>query len=333
MMMLCVGVLLFAIVGNSENAGAEEGAKVELLSVRKIWDKATHNAFTDLVKHQGRWWCVFREGKGHVSSDGSLRIITSNDGISWQSAALLSSRIEDLRDPKITITPEGDFQLIAAGVLSKARMGRTQQTYVWFSKDGFSWSEPNPIADSNFWLWRVTWYKGFCYGFGYHGSGKKTIQFYRSQNGADFEAPQEEIYDEGYPTEASMIFLQDDTALCLLRRNPANALLGMAQPPYLDWKWDDVGRRIGGPNMILLPDGRVIATVRLYDGNVRTSLCWVFPKTGRIEEFYQLPSGGDTGYAGLFWDKDILWVSYYSSHEGKAAIYLAQVKIAENDKK
>ncbi len=37
------------------------------------------------------------------------------------------------------------------------------------------------------------------------------------------------------------------------------------------------------------------------------------------------PSGGDTSYPGLVWDKNQLWMSYFSSHEGKSAIYLARV--------
>ena len=46
-----------------------------------------------------------------------------------------------------------------------------------------------------------------------------------------------------------------------------------------------------------------------------------------MTEFLKLPSGGDTSYAGLAWHEGLLWVSYYSSHEGKACIYLAKVKI------
>ena len=54
---------------------------------------------------------------------------------------------------------------------------------------------------------------------------------------------------------------------------------------------------------------------------------WVSPKTGRLRECLTLPSGGDTSYAGLVWHDGLLWVSYYSSHEEKTAIYLAKVKV------
>jgi hypothetical protein len=48
-------------------ARKEEGhtMEAELVSVRKIWDRALHNAFTDLIRFQGHWFCVFREGQAH----------------------------------------------------------------------------------------------------------------------------------------------------------------------------------------------------------------------------------------------------------------------------
>jgi hypothetical protein len=48
---------------------------------------------------------------------------------------------------------------------------------------------------------------------------------------------------------------------------------------------------------------------------------------GGYEPVLTLPSGGDTSYAGMVWHGDLLWVSYYASHEGKTAIYLARVKV------
>ncbi|HRX13079.1 MAG TPA: hypothetical protein P5210_15555, partial [Draconibacterium sp.] len=50
---------------------------LELLSAGRIWDKAPHNAFTDLVRFNNQFFCVFREGEKHVSADGALRVITS----------------------------------------------------------------------------------------------------------------------------------------------------------------------------------------------------------------------------------------------------------------
>ena len=47
----------------------------------------------------------------------------------------------------------------------------------------------------------------------------------------------------------------------------------------------------------------------------------------KMTKLLKLPSGGDTSYPGLVWHNDLLYMSYYSSHEGKTSIYLAKIKI------
>jgi hypothetical protein len=156
------------------------------------------------------------------------------------------------------------------------------------------------------------------------------VRLYASDDGRRFETLVENAAPGiGYANETSMVFLPDDTCFCLLRRDgkESSGLLGVARPPYTDWTWKDLGVRIGGPHMLRLPDGRLIAAVRLYDKKVRTALCWIDPQAGKLTECLPFPSGGDTSYPGLVWHKGLLWVSYYSSHEGKTSIYLAKVRI------
>ena len=63
---------------------------VELVESRKIWDQAPHNAFTDLAHWNDSLYCAFRQGRGHVSTDGKIRIIRSIDANNWEPAALLN---------------------------------------------------------------------------------------------------------------------------------------------------------------------------------------------------------------------------------------------------
>jgi hypothetical protein len=306
---------------------AEPPAKEpELLEVRKIWDRAPHNAFTDLISFKDRWFCVFREGKAHVSPDGALRVITSSDGKVWESAALIQDPKADLRDAKITVTPQGKLMLSGAGALHD-RSQFSHQSYVWFSDDGRNWGDAIPVGDPNYWLWRITWHGDKAYGIGYECGKGQDIRLYRSRDGRKFERLVERLYNQGNPNETSIIFEPDGTAQCLLRRDGGTGLLGQATAPYEKWTWQDLGARIGGPHMIRLPDGRRVAAVRLYDKKVRTALCSIDPKEGKLVEILTLLSGGDTSYAGLVWHDDQLWVSYYSSHEGKTSIYLARVRI------
>src|SRR3954463_6685735 len=72
----------------------------EIVEVRKIWDAGQHNAFTDLIRWHDRWWCTFRESDAHVGGDGAIQVLTSVDGAKWDSAARLTEKSIDLRDPR-----------------------------------------------------------------------------------------------------------------------------------------------------------------------------------------------------------------------------------------
>lgn len=324
----------------------ERDESMKLLDVQKIWDEAPHNAFTDLLRFQGRWLCVFREGEGHVSADGALRVLSSVDGKAWEAgdpirftaggfnamAPLVPANgpYMDLRDPKLCVAPDGRLMLISPLVYND---GHDLQSLAWFSKDGRNWGEAALIGEHQYWLWRVTWHKGVAYGVG-RVRDKRIPRLYRSSDGIHFEVL---VKDDDFfphnpgPSESTLRFLADDTAVCLVRLNNMpgattdHAHLGMARPPYTRWEWQDLAARIGGPNMIQLPDGRFVAAVRLYDKERRTALCWLDPWAGKLTEALALPSGGDSSYAGLVLHDGLLWVSYYSSHEGKASIYLAKV--------
>lgn len=309
-------------------AAAQSNNGAELVEVRKIWDAAPHNAFTDLIRFNDRWFCVFREGQKHVSPDGALRVITSVDGTNWTSAALLTSTNGDLRDAKITVTPDHHLMLNGAKALHQPAQFK-HQSLSWFSKDGRNWSAPTIIGDPNMWLWRVTWRKKTAYCMAYETAGESFVRFYSGKAGKKFRALVDDAFHDGGPSECSLLFLKDDTCLCLLRRDKEkpSGQLGIARPPYTDWKWKDLGVRIGGQHLISLPDGRIVVATRLYDGSARTSLMWLDPAAGKLTEFLKLPSGGDCSYPGLVWHDGLLWVSYYSSHEGRTSIYLAKVKI------
>ncbi|MBE3135482.1 MAG: exo-alpha-sialidase, partial [Acidobacteria bacterium] len=249
---------------------AEPPGKAERVDLHMIWNAAPHNAFTDLVRLKDRWFCVFREGAGHISHDGKLRVITSADGDTWASAALLGApgELPDLRDPKITVTPDGRLMLTGAAALRTTSPSR-HQTYAWFSSDGKDWTAPVAIGEPDVWLWRVTWHKGVAWGVGYGTAGADFVRLYRSTDGRRFEAVVKRLFDQGSPNEASLVFLDDDTCLCLLRRDgkPNTAMLGTARPPYTAWTWKDLGVQIGGPRLIRLTDGRLVAAGRRYDGS------------------------------------------------------------------
>lgn len=322
---------------SSEQAGADlqkassPTESIRLIDVQRIWDQAPHNAFTDLLHHEGQWYCVFREGSKHVSPDGALRVITSPDGKTWTSLALISSPDFDLRDAKLCITPGGRFMLNGAGM--QADQPIRYHSMVWFSSDhGRTWDSGRRIGDPGFWLWRVQWHGDTAYTMGYdtdRDRTKRTLRLYKSHDGATFAPLINTVNVPNGVGEDRILFLQDGTALCLLRceTGSKNGLLGRSKPPFTEWNWKELGHRIGGPNMIQLPDGRILACTRLHEPTTRTSLSRVDPVNGKLTECLALPSGGDTSYAGMVLHEGQLWVSYYSSHEAKTCIYLARVQL------
>ncbi|MDR9767997.1 exo-alpha-sialidase [Shewanella baltica] len=288
---------------------------MKLISVRRIWEQAAHNAFTDLIAFQEALFCVFREGTAHVSPDGALRILRSVDGgETWQSVALIRSDEADLRDGKL-IEYQGELLLLGGGTLhNKSGI----QSHLWRSADGRLWSDALKVADKGYWLWRLTEHQNTLYGVGYRPGPDGDTRLYKSDDGVQFMTWLKVFNNQGYVNETAIVFDQD-SGFCLLRRDPVwgpefVGLLGYSRAPFTDWQWQALDKRIGGPVMLMY-QSRLLAVVRLYDEQVRTALVEIHPDTGLVQELLTLPSKGDTSYAGVVIDGNELWVSYYSSHE------------------
>jgi hypothetical protein len=300
----------------------------ELLSLDMIWEGARHNAFTDLARHRGRWFCVFREGASHALCAGKLRVLASEDGLSWESAALLSSRGVDLRDPKLCAAPGGGLDLVA-GASPIRRGGYTgRATLAYRSADGLAWAPPCRITEEGDWLWRAERSGGAGYGISYRLSARRrwTLHLLGSSDGLEYRELAA-LGVPGLPSEATLRF-RGLEAIALVRREAGRGLawIGRSLPPYRSWRWRETHERVGGPNFIVLPDGSLVAAARLWRGSEpRVAVCAM--TTSSLAPLLELPSGGDCGYPGIVFHRGRLWISYYSSHEGKARIYLAKVGI------
>lgn len=323
--------LLSCVAAVSAAPVTQPSSPAELVSVRKVWDGAPHNAFTDLIRFKNQWFLACREASSHLILDGTLRVLTSADGETWTSTGHVTRAGIDLRDPKLAVTPDGRLMLSTVAAFPKGS-AVTHRTMAWFSADGKAWGEGQEIAEPNFWLWRPAWHQGKAYGVGYATTNPRIARLYSSPDGVTWQTVVPTLAADGFPNESALLFGDDDTCLCLLRRDgtgagKATALLGRAKPPYTDWEWKDTGTKIGGPVLCRLPDGRLFSAVRLYDPKPHTSLCQIDPAAGTLTETLPFPSGGDTSYAGMVFHDGLLWVSYYSSHEGKTSIYLAEVRL------
>jgi hypothetical protein len=311
-------------------------------SVTKIWDKAPHCAFTDLIEYRGKYYCTFREGTGHIpakdnTGNGMIRILASRNGRKWTSVALFAEKGVDLRDPKLSVTPDGRLMLLAGASIYDRGVGKGSSQYVAFADKkvkSFSALQParidSSISPDRNWLWRVTWGKTAGYGVLYQTSGPKWVIYlletndginYRLVTGLDVA---------GQPNEATVELPDSNKMRIVVRREDGNTgYLGYSEYPYKSWEWRDLGIRLGGPDLITLPNGQTVLGTRSYsNGEPKTSL-FTLDDRGKAVHLLEFPSGGDTSYPGMIVVGDELWVSYYSGHEGQTSVYLAKIPYRE----
>jgi hypothetical protein len=319
---------------------AEPVDRPQVVSVTKIWDRGRHNAFTDLIRWRDRWYCTFREADAHVGGDGRCRVLESADGDRWESVALVAEKDVDLRDPKLSITPDDRLMLVMGG--SVYRGGKQlieRQPRVAFSGDARQWSAPERVLDKGEWLWRVTWHQGRCWGVSYKAGPKDApadqdwpLTLFTSADGVKYEQVTR-LDVPGRPGEATLRFLPDGRMVCLVRREAQDkhGWIGVASAPFRQWQWKSTGHRLGGPNFLVLPDGTMWASSRNHEGPGAPTTVLARLTTESYEPLLTLDSGGDTSYPGMVWHDGLLWLSYYSSHEGKKSnIYLAKIRLPKS---
>jgi hypothetical protein len=314
-----------------------EPVRAELVSVKKIWDAAPHNAFTDLTRWNEQFYCAFREGRGHVSTDGRIRVLSSKDADAWSSVGLAELAGYDLRDAHLSVTPDNRLMLLGGAAPRKQdNQSAPTGTFVAFSRNGTEWTKPQIVVEPGRWLWCVTWHEGTAYGVSYPApDGSPDIDLLTSRDGLTWQPLVPKLYGVGFPNETTLRFDKSGTCYALVRRDkqgdqPCSAMLGVSHGDYTQWQWHDLGPEFngfGGPNFIQLPTGHWLAAGRMHQDGAHTALCCLDVKEHKMTKLLKLPSGGDTSYPGLLWHDGLLYVSYYSSHEGKTSIYLAKVKV------
>ena len=317
----------------------------KIVSTQKIWNEAQHSAFTDLIRFQDKWYCVFRESDEHAGgSNGVIRLIESTDGEIWRSVTVFAEQGIDLRDPKLSITPENQLMLLLGGsVYSEEGNYISKQPKVAFSLDGSNWTEFTKILEPHEWLWRVTWHNNKAYGISYRSSNLNNSSndwiatLFVSDDGVHFQKIiQLNVF--GHPSEATLRFLETGEMIALIRRGSypnGRAWIGISEAPFENWAWNEAKFNLGGPNFLILPDHSMWASGRVIEKNAcgeiieKTILAKM--NLNGINNVINLPSGGDdTSYPGMVYYDGMLWISYYSSHEdGKTAIYLAKVKVSK----
>ena len=317
-------------------------SQTNCVEVKQIWSNGKHNAFTSLIKFRDAYYCSFREGESHIfdssgKAEGKVRILKSTDGENWESVALFGKDKYDLRDPKLSVTPDNRLMVTIGGsIYEEGKLtGRIPQ--VSFSKDGKHFSKPVPVnvrneaGNGKDWIWRVTWHNGIGYAAMYSMTAQRDgfLSLLSTVDGINYDLiTRFDIPD--FPNEATIRFDSAGNMSMMVRRELGDqkGYFGKSSFPYTDWTWKKMDIRLGGPDYLYLNDGWVVMGTRSHYTSIAKTVLLTGNGTEKFQEVYVLPSGGDTSYPGLMVEGGQLWVSYYSSHRTpKASIYLAKIPL------
>lgn len=320
-------------------------------SNKRIWanrqSKGQYQAFTDLEHFEGTWYCCFRQGRTHLSKDGVIYILRSRDGDNWQVAHRLADERFDFRDPHMYIMPGNASRRPSLWLTCYRNTSRgAPRTVTCSTHDGDTWSATTPIGPARAWLWRTTWneHQDMGLAVGYVPGGA-TVSLYCTSDGRQYGLLCEDLYTtpqgQGLPSEHGMAYDADGTAYCLLRRDAPDgkdddAVFGVAAPPYREWSWSRSGVKVGGPDLLRLTDGRIVASCRRYEhpdkwfpAYLQFAMTLVPPERSSLD-YHQMDqihsvSDADIGYAGLVEKDGHIWFSYYYGVVPNVYVYVARV--------
>lgn len=333
----------FCMMLFSLHAAARTAFDKDSIIVTKVWDKAPHNAFPDLFRFKKYFYATFRESTSHVGNenDGKVRVIRSKDLKNWETITLFQLPGIDIREARLSAMPDGRMLVTVAAGVWKDNQYLSLNPYVSFSdKSGNTFTalvkaEIDPAIKRELdWIWRVTWHNGVGYGVMYqtyagHRGGEWKAHLLKTTDGKKYEQVLELPVD-GNPNESTIRFDKNGKMYILIRRESKDRMgvIATATYPYKDFAFEPLKWGLGGPNFIFLNDRELIIGSRYHEGKTCTAL-FLTDLKGNAKKIIRLPSNGDSSYPGLVIFKKKLWVLYYSSHEGKTSIYMAEVPLNE----
>ena len=316
---------------------------MQLVQLTQITDSQKHCAFTDVVFFSGRWLCAFREADHHMSYDGVITIMQSQDARNWRFASQLSWQGGDLRDPHFVINSLGQL-VLNAGIRRAIRVdvGCNLYSVGWvYDLSSQSWSLP--VMDETSacrWRWMPFYHQQQIYSVAYTGQDKCGA-LYKSQDGLHWKEWVRPFFPDPhvYSNEASLAF-KDGCLWCLLRRDKkegCEARLGCALPPFTNWQWRTLNQALTGQKLICTSQGDLLAVYRVIDyeqETARVEIGRIDTEQGKVIPLLELPSEGDCSYAGVVEKQNQLYVSYYSTpKEQTAQVFIAQIDLNEvNDR-
>lgn len=338
----------------------ERMPEIVVESVERVYDDGNHNAFTDMIAFNGRYYLAFRScPDGHlVFPTSRVKVLASDDLREWTEVFSYGIPGRDIRDPHLAVLGDTLFAYSGSWLIEDTPEVNHQLGYGISTQDGTGWEGPFELEGTyGHYVWRAVAHNGRVYLNGRRKKGYAVASdsadaaplfqsaLMESEDGRVFRHAG--FFQEQYGDETAFQLEDDGSVIAVMRTfgpPPYHAVVCRSRPPYREWRRDSLHRFIGGP-MLAKWGGRYLVGGRKFpDGRVsgmegsRTALGWLTGlgpgETPRLVEGPELPSGGDTSYTGFIPLSDTEGVlSYYSSHEGSGDrtapchIYLARLRV------
>ncbi len=291
-----------------------------------------HNSNTDLLLWNDDLLLVHDARPTHLGSpDARLVVRRSPDAQRWETLAQLRLPGKDIRDPKL-IEVDGTLHLYALS--NSGAMATPEGTVLATSEDAIDWTAFEPVGPEGWLFWRpkspdggATWYVA-----AYAREHGESILL-RSTEGREWQRVSTIHRGKGND-ETAIEFLPDGRLLAtarleirpdtLLGHRDAGTAIAVASPPYTEWSvHESQTTRLDGPVLFRIDDEiyavgrhqpeprRGLTRLGGVFSRKRTALYRVEPE--RLIRLSDLPSAGDTSYAGMILRNGHVHLSYYTS--------------------
>ncbi len=332
-----------------------------LQHITRLVADGRHNAFTDLYTFCGRHYLTYRSSSGHGKGDGSIVLLTSTDGETWEAVPSPFAQGRNFYEGHM-VQFNGRLYMFGGSFERSDKLNKlTQQEYVSWTDDGVTWSQAQPTFRPRWRFWRPIAIGNELFSPAYAADYSKcrpdgsfpddawTVEIVSSADGLTWRKRADIVPALG--CNETQLY-QDETgtlhAFCRRETQPGHMLHTTSTGDFTQWSTPrDRGMVVQGQN-IKKVDGRLFMIGRLRPGSdrygtayerrdtIRTHI-WVM-EGGFWVDYLPLPSAADCSYAGIIpLSPGVMLVSYYSQHaytdqpgfedmESASDIYIAKIK-------
>jgi hypothetical protein len=305
-----------------------------------VVDDGQHNSNTDLIYWNEYYYLVHAASPFHLASAKChLLILRSKDARRWERVARLDAAPEDIRDPKLAAI---GGRLFLYALKNVAINPEPYTTVFSCSTDGVSWGAFQAIEPGGWLFWRPKSRDGKRWYVPAYWWEHGRSALLRSEDGIHW-IKVSQIYDGGRNDETDIEFLPDGRMIATARleysESPfghpdGSTLIAVSDTSYASWQPSVESKltRLDGPNLFAW-HGKVYAVGR-YQPEVGGPFSWqgsAFARKrtalfavdeGGLRRLTDLPSSGDTSYAGIVVKDDSLYTCYYTSDIRKDPIWI-----------